>query len=120
MFDAIIKIIMNVTSDGTQTQTHEDELKHLMERMDTIERKLDLILLKLDGSIIKNCDKMGTHIDFVNGVYDTGICRYNTIGGVSSNGCGIYTAEGGIITLASTLCIIGISSEKFAIIARHL
>jgi hypothetical protein len=71
MFDAIIKIIMNVTSDGTQPQTHEDELKHLMERMDTIERKLDLILLKLDGSIIKNCDKMGTHIDFVNGVYDT-------------------------------------------------
>jgi hypothetical protein len=39
--------------------------------MDTIERKLDLILHKLDGSVIKNCDKMGTHIDFVNGVYAT-------------------------------------------------
>ena len=42
-----------------------------MNRMDDIERKLDLILQKLDGSVIKNCDKMGTHIDFVNGVYDT-------------------------------------------------
>lgn len=64
---------MNFDNDETQTQTqtHEDELKHLMDRMDTIERKLDLILLKLDGSIIKNCDKMGTHIDFVNGVYHT-------------------------------------------------
>ena len=64
---------MNFDNDGTQTPTptHEDELKHLMDRMDAIERKLDLILFKLDGSIIKNCDKMGTHIDFVNGVYAT-------------------------------------------------
>lgn len=50
---------------------HEDDLTNLVDRMDTLERKLDLILLKLDGSIMKNCDKMGTHIDFVNGVYDT-------------------------------------------------
>jgi len=50
---------------------HEDDLTHLVDRMDTLERKLDLILLKLDGSVIKNCDKMGTHIDFVNGVYAT-------------------------------------------------
>ena len=42
-----------------------------MNRMDAIERKLDLIIQKLDGSVIKNCDKMGTHIDFVNGVYAT-------------------------------------------------
>ena len=54
-----------------QEQQHEDDLTNLVDRMDTLERKLDLILLKLDGSIMKNCDKMGTHIDFVNGVYDT-------------------------------------------------
>jgi hypothetical protein len=52
-------------------QTHDVSLNHLMDRMDAVERKLDLILHKLDGSIIKNCDKMGTHIDFVNGVYAT-------------------------------------------------
>ena len=47
------------------------ELKELMDRIEVIERKLDLILLKLDGSVIKNCDKMGTHIDFVHSVYTT-------------------------------------------------
>jgi hypothetical protein len=47
------------------------ELKDLIERIEVIERKLDLILLKLDGSVIKNCDKMGSHIDFVNSVYTT-------------------------------------------------
>ena len=54
-----------------QTQTHQDEYTHLIDRIDAIERKLDLILLKLDNDVIDNCDKMGTHIDFVNGVYDT-------------------------------------------------
>jgi hypothetical protein len=47
------------------------ELKELTDRIEMIERKLDLILLKLDGSVIKNCDKMGNHIDFVNSVYTT-------------------------------------------------
>ena len=45
------------------------ELKELTDRIEVIERKLDLILIKLDGSVVKNCDKMGTHIDFVNNVY---------------------------------------------------
>jgi len=52
-------------------QQHDDNLTHLIDRMDTLERKLDLILQKLDASVIKNCDKMGSHIDFVNGVYAT-------------------------------------------------
>jgi hypothetical protein len=43
-------------------------LKSKMERM---EEKLDAILQKMDTNIIKNCDKMGEHIDFVNNVYDT-------------------------------------------------
>ena len=49
----------------------EHQLKELTDRIDVIERKLDLILQKLDVSVIKNCDKMGNHIDFVNGVYAT-------------------------------------------------
>jgi len=52
-------------------QQRDDDLTQLIDRMDTIERKLDLILQKLDVSVIKNCDKMGSHIDFVNGVYTT-------------------------------------------------
>jgi len=43
----------------------------IMNRMDDIERKLDTIMQKLDGNVIATCDKMNTHIDFVNGVYDT-------------------------------------------------
>ena len=39
------------------------ELKELTDKIEVIERKLDLILLKLDGSVIKNCDKMATNID---------------------------------------------------------
>ena len=54
-----------------QTQSQPNDSTDLMDRIDALERKLDLILLKLDKSVIHNCDKMGTHIDFVNGVYDT-------------------------------------------------
>ncbi len=50
---------------------NNSELKELTDRIEAIERKLDLILFKLDGSVIKNCDKMGNHIDFVNSVYTT-------------------------------------------------
>ena len=59
---------MNVDDQRNQTQ---DQLTDITNRLDALERKLDLILTKLDGSVIKNCDKMGNHIDFVNGVYET-------------------------------------------------
>ena len=56
------------SSDQPQGNPNHD-LNQLTDRLDVIERKLDLILMKLDASVIKNCDKMGNHIDFVNGVY---------------------------------------------------
>ena len=65
---------MTVVNSETQTQTQtqqEDVYNQLIDRIETIERKLDLILFKLDNGVIENCDKMGPHIDFVNGVYDT-------------------------------------------------
>jgi len=43
----------------------------LKTQVERIEEKLDAILQKMDNNIIKNCDKMGDHIDFVNSVYDT-------------------------------------------------
>jgi tetrahydromethanopterin S-methyltransferase subunit G len=61
---------MNVDDQRNQTQDR-DQLTDITNRLDALERKLDLILTKLDGSVIKNCDKMGNHIDFVNGVYAT-------------------------------------------------
>ena len=47
------------------------ELAELSNRIQNMEQKLDIILQKLDNNIIKNCDKMGDHIDFVNTVYET-------------------------------------------------
>ena len=47
------------------------EIANLKNQVERIEEKLDAILQKMDNNIIKNCDKMGDHIDFVNNVYDT-------------------------------------------------
>jgi hypothetical protein len=48
-----------------------NELTNLKNQVERMEEKLDAILQKMDTNIIKNCDKMGEHIDFVNNVYDT-------------------------------------------------
>ena len=48
-----------------------NEITNLKNKIERMEEKLDAILQKMDNSIIKNCHKMGDHIDFVNNVYDT-------------------------------------------------
>jgi len=48
-----------------------NEIVNLKNKVERMEEKLDAIMQKLDTNIIKNCDKMGDHIDFVNNVYDT-------------------------------------------------
>ena len=53
------------------TDCIRNEITNLKSQVERIEEKLNVILQKLDNSIIKNCDKMGDHIDFVNSVYDT-------------------------------------------------
>lgn len=50
---------------------HSSELTELKNKIESIERKVDLILFKMDENIIKSCDKMENHINFVNGVYTT-------------------------------------------------
>ena len=40
-------------------------------RLDILERKIDLILETLKIDIQPNCEKMSSHIDFVDNVYDT-------------------------------------------------
>ena len=53
------------------TDCIRNEITNLKSQVERIEEKLDIILQKLDNNIIKNCDKMGDHIDFVNNVYET-------------------------------------------------
>ena len=48
-----------------------NEIVILKSKIERIDEKLDAILQKMNTNIIKNCDKMGEHIDFVNNVYDT-------------------------------------------------
>lgn len=48
-----------------------NEIIVLKSKIERMEEKLDAILQKMDNHIIKNCNKMGDHIDFVNNVYDT-------------------------------------------------
>tara|TARA_B100000900_G_scaffold324675_1_gene284362 strand:+ start:5017 stop:5280 length:264 start_codon:yes stop_codon:yes gene_type:complete len=40
------------------------------ERLKIVEEKVDEILSILKGNIQPNCEKMGSHIDFVENVYD--------------------------------------------------
>lgn len=53
------------------TDCIRNEITIFKSQVERIEEKLDIILQKMDNSIIKNCDKMGDHIDFVNTVYET-------------------------------------------------
>jgi hypothetical protein len=62
---------MNVDQEQCKCNQHAQYTQEITDRLDALERKLDLILHKLDASVVKNCDKMGTHIDFVHGVYAT-------------------------------------------------
>ena len=48
-----------------------NEITILKNKIERMEEKLDAIMQRMENSIIKNCDKMGDHIDFVNNVYDT-------------------------------------------------
>jgi hypothetical protein len=71
----------NVECENKNKHEHENEscsstcirneIAKLKSQVERIEEKLDAILQKMDNNIIKNCDKMGDHIDFVNNVYDT-------------------------------------------------
>lgn len=58
-----------------------DEIKDLLksmlgiirttnEKIDSLERKIDTLANKMDEEVLVECKKMGTHIDFVENVYE--------------------------------------------------
>lgn len=47
-----------------------ENLETVNKRLINIEEKVDKLENKLDKEIIKECQKMGSHIDFVENVYD--------------------------------------------------
>jgi hypothetical protein len=46
------------------------ELEEVKSQLNRIETKLDALLDKMDISV-KECNKMGEHIDFIEGIYET-------------------------------------------------
>lgn len=69
--NANVSIQNEYTSCHCSSSCIRNEIASLKTKIERIEEKLDAILQKMDTNIIKNCDKMGEHIDFVNNVYDT-------------------------------------------------
>ncbi len=72
-FSQNVNIDLNTECDSCKCDSGcvRSEIMNLKNKIERIEEKLDVILQKMDNNIIKNCDKMGDHIDFVNNVYDT-------------------------------------------------
>ena len=83
-FSQSVNVDVNIEGEGEREGEREgyescacsstcirNEITNLKNQIERMEEKLDAILKKMDNDIIKNCDKMGDHIDFVNNVYDT-------------------------------------------------
>ena len=45
-------------------------LESINEKLGDIEDRMTILENKVDGELIKECKKMGSHIDFVESVYD--------------------------------------------------
>ena len=70
-FSQNVNVDVEYESCSCSSTCIRNEIKILKNQVVRMEEKLDAIMQKLDTNIIKNCDKMGEHIDFVNNVYDT-------------------------------------------------
>jgi chromosome segregation ATPase len=67
--------------DLKQLTKNIDDIKHLLqsmsemigntnEKIDSLERKIDKLTTRMDEEILSECKKMGSHINFVEAVYE--------------------------------------------------
>ena len=70
-FSQNVDVKIEYESCSCSSNCIRNDIKILKNQVERMEEKLDAIMQKLNDNIIKNCDKMGDHIDFVNNVYDT-------------------------------------------------
>ena len=47
-----------------------NNVEKTMEKVDFLDQKIDHLNKKIDGELLDECKKMGSHIDFVEEVYD--------------------------------------------------
>mgnify|MGYP000926751049 CR=1 FL=1 len=71
MEEKINKFNKNVETIKELLQSLTIMIGETNERVDLLDKKIDKITTKLDGDIISECKKMGSHIDFVESVYDS-------------------------------------------------
>ena len=81
-----------VNSDNSEVKEH---LKRLETKIDDLDDKLSDILLLLERDVKPNCNKMSSHIDFIDTVYDN---VKNPLGFICSrvgkfSGDGAYSLE---------------------------
>jgi len=81
-----------VNSDNREVKEH---LKRLETKIDDLDDKLSDILLLLERDVKPNCNKMSSHIDFIDTVYDN---VKNPLGFICSrvgklSGDGAYSLE---------------------------
>ena len=60
---------MSTTEFLNELRKTNDRIDNLERKFETIEKKLDVIIKTLNEDL-KDCKKMGEHIDFVENVYD--------------------------------------------------
>ena len=66
----IIDISNTITDNSNNSNNIYTILLTLNNKVDLIMNKLEILERKLDTDIVKECKKMGSHIDFVEEVYD--------------------------------------------------
>jgi archaellum component FlaC len=63
---------MNESSHNSNIKKDDikDLLQTLSEKIDSLEKKIDYLTSRLDEEVIAECKKMGSHINFVEAVYE--------------------------------------------------
>ena len=68
--EKIDKLMNHMAAIKVLLVTLNDNLESTNDKIDKMERKLNNLDEKIDGEVLNECKKMGSHIDFVEEVYD--------------------------------------------------
>ena len=68
MLKLFILIIINYMDEILLKKN--ENLENINKKLENIEKRIDILENKVDGEIINECKKMGSHIDFVETVYE--------------------------------------------------
>ena len=61
---------MNTNEIKDLLRSMSEMISNTNEKIDSLERKIDKLTTRLDEEVLIECKKMGTHIDFIETVYE--------------------------------------------------